>query len=259
MAPGGIGRAGWNLAVVERGGGFGSCREDRAGLGQRARQPEALVGSSASAHICLVPTGPQAPGLLLPVVSSPLHELVSPAAAQEGSPRRGSPASAPLGWMTEPCCEGLPGPEGGTLCHSVLLGAPRTDFLPSLTHLPWVRALPQIPLPIPETAGEGGGVSIGAGPGASRARLMWNVPALWTGRCVLCLQQQASLRAQQWGGVAADSEAPVFSLETWPPGPAVFGRQFRVMPHPAQFSGAEPARDNLGSVTCPALAGALPV
>lgn len=47
----------------------------------------------------------------------------------------------------------------------------------------------------------------------------------------------------------------MFSLETWPPGPAVFGRQSRVMPHPAQFSGAETAGDNLGSFTCPAHLG----
>lgn len=123
MAPGGIGRAGWNLAVVERGGGFGSCREDRAGLGQRARQPEALVGSSASAHVRLVPTGPQAPGLLLPVVSSPLHELVSPAAAQEGSPRGAPQPPHPLGGRLSPAVkvsQGLREGRSATACSLVL-------------------------------------------------------------------------------------------------------------------------------------------
>lgn len=48
--------------------------------------------------------------------------------------------------------------------------------------------------------------------------------------------------------------AVMFSLVT--PGPVVFGR---VMPLPAQDSGAEPGRDNLASFTRPVLADTLPI
>lgn len=103
-APGGIGRAGWNLAEVGLGAvgkaGQGSLWwRGGAGQGQQARPQEVSWALLASAHMCLVPTGPPLPGLLLPAVSCPLSARASVACGVTGrtSQKRGSPDWAPRG------------------------------------------------------------------------------------------------------------------------------------------------------------------